>query len=81
LTDEFIIYLFLYSTCWKPHFHAKLARLEFPHCQEPDCNGKLYTVKHLSSSAKRTPVLTLPFVRPESAIQWMCLQPGVAQDR
>jgi hypothetical protein len=80
-TDELIIYLFLCPTCWKPHFPAELARLESPDCQEPDCDGKLYTVKRLSSGAeKRAPILTLPFVPPECAIQRMCLQPGkVAQ--
>jgi hypothetical protein len=38
-------------------------------------------VKRLSSGAeKRTPLLTLPFVPSEKAIQRMCLQPGkVAQ--
>ncbi|KAJ7358085.1 hypothetical protein DFH08DRAFT_1042899 [Mycena albidolilacea] len=81
LTNELIIRLFLCPTCWKPHSPAELARLESPDCQEPDCDGKLYTVKRLLSGAeKRTPILTLPFVPPERAIQRMCLQPGkVAQ--
>ncbi|KAJ7347668.1 hypothetical protein DFH08DRAFT_936539 [Mycena albidolilacea] len=80
-TDELIIYLFLCPTFWKPHFPAELARLDSPDCQELDCDGKLYTVKRLSSGAeKRTPILTLPFVPPERVIQRMCLQPGkVAQ--
>ncbi|KAJ7348718.1 hypothetical protein DFH08DRAFT_698508, partial [Mycena albidolilacea] len=56
-TDELIIYLFLCPTCWKPHFPAELARLESPDCKERDCDGKLYTVKRLSSGAeKRTPL-------------------------
>ncbi|KAJ7603249.1 hypothetical protein DFH06DRAFT_1114701 [Mycena polygramma] len=76
-TDSLIIYLFLCDVCWKPHFPEELAHLEDSHCNEPDCSGTLYTVKRLSSGVeKRTPVLTLPFVPPERAIQRMCLQPG-----
>ncbi|KAJ7479156.1 hypothetical protein FB451DRAFT_1172268 [Mycena latifolia] len=50
-------------------------------CTKQDCSGSLYTVKRLSNgSEKRIPVLTLPFVPPEKALQRMCLQPGkVAQ--
>ncbi|KAJ6530158.1 hypothetical protein B0H19DRAFT_1273823 [Mycena capillaripes] len=80
-TDELIIYLFLCDSCWKPHFPEELAKLQNHQCDQPDCDGTLYTVKRLSNGVeKRIPVLTLPFVPPEKAIQRMCLQPGkVAQ--
>ncbi|KAJ7654607.1 hypothetical protein DFH06DRAFT_1092852 [Mycena polygramma] len=80
-TDDLIIYLFLCDVCWTPHFPEELHDLEDGHCDQPECEGTLYTVKRLSSGLeKRTPVLTLPFVPPERAIQRMCLQPGkVAQ--
>jgi hypothetical protein len=80
-TDNLIIYLVLCPVCWKPHFPAELSRLESPKCQEPDRDGQLYERKRLSGGAeKRTPLLTLPFVAPERALQRMCLQPGkVAQ--
>ncbi|KAJ6554294.1 hypothetical protein B0H19DRAFT_1293882 [Mycena capillaripes] len=69
------------SVCWKPHFPAELAHLESPGCQQPECPGLLYEKKRCSNGAeKRTPLLTVPFVPPERAIQRMCLQPGkVAQ--
>ncbi|KAF7347283.1 hypothetical protein MVEN_01483500 [Mycena venus] len=80
-TDTFITYFFLCNVCWKPHCPAELTELVSPECDQPNCDGKLYTLKRLSGGAeKRTPLLTLPFVPPEKAIQRMCLQPGkVAQ--
>jgi hypothetical protein len=80
-TNNLIIYLFLCDVCWKPHYPEELSTRETPECDQPGCTGTLYTCKRLSSGAeKRTPVLTLPFVPPEKAIQRMCLQPGkVAQ--
>ncbi|KAJ7751437.1 hypothetical protein B0H16DRAFT_1318064 [Mycena metata] len=80
-TDSLITYMFLCDVCWRPHFPHELSELNDEHCDAPDCDGTLYTVKRLSGGAqKRTPVLTLPFVSPDKAIQRMCLQPGkVAQ--
>ncbi|KAJ6582600.1 hypothetical protein DFH09DRAFT_1245975 [Mycena vulgaris] len=73
-TDQLITYLFLCDVCWKPHYPQELATLDKPTCDQPDCSGRLYTVKRLSSGAeKRTPVLSLPFVAPEKpgkVAQW-----------
>ncbi|KAK7039964.1 hypothetical protein R3P38DRAFT_3350014 [Favolaschia claudopus] len=76
-TDDLIVYLFLCSECWKAYFPNELPRLNSPHCDNPACSGMLYTTKRLASGAeKRTPLLTLPFVPPERALQRLCLQPG-----
>ncbi|KAJ7044318.1 hypothetical protein C8F04DRAFT_879188, partial [Mycena alexandri] len=80
-TDDLITYFFLCEVCWQPHYPEELTTLTSPACNQQHCGGSLYTVKRLSSGMqKRTPILTLPFVAPEKAIQRMCLQPGkVAQ--
>ncbi|KAJ7194256.1 hypothetical protein B0H12DRAFT_984080, partial [Mycena haematopus] len=80
-TDSLITYFFLCNVCWKPHYPAELPKLDSSDCDQSNCDGKLFTIKRLSGGTEKcTPVLTLPFVPPEKAIQRMCLQPGkVAQ--
>ncbi|KAJ7696410.1 hypothetical protein B0H16DRAFT_1350491, partial [Mycena metata] len=80
-TDNLITYFFICDACWYPHHPTELKMLDSSQCDQSSCTGTLYTTKRLSSgSEKRTPILTLPFVAPEKAIQRMCLQPGkVAQ--
>jgi hypothetical protein len=80
-TESLVTNFFLCGSCWKPHYPEELAELEHSQCDEPQCDSILYTIKRLSNgSEKRTPVLILPLVPSEKAIQRLCLQPGkVAQ--
>ncbi|KAI5827021.1 hypothetical protein K523DRAFT_310242 [Schizophyllum commune Tattone D] len=80
-TDGFIVYLFACPTCWTTYQPSRLYELTTASCLAPNCDGRLYTTKRASDGKeKRTPGLTVPFVRPSSAIARKCLQPGkVAQ--
>jgi hypothetical protein len=75
-TADLITYYCLCNGCWTPHSLQELSQLDSPACTEPECSGKLYTIKRLVDGDKRTPTLMLPFVAPEKALQRMCLQPG-----
>ncbi|KAL1724248.1 hypothetical protein EV715DRAFT_268831 [Schizophyllum commune] len=76
-TDGFIVYLFACPTCWMTYRPAELLTLETATCSASGCDGQLYSLKRMASGKeKRTPNLTVPFVRPSSAIARMCLQPG-----
>ncbi|KAJ7240680.1 hypothetical protein C8J57DRAFT_1085578, partial [Mycena rebaudengoi] len=82
LPTNFIPYLFLCTECWYPHFPNELTDIQSPECDQPNCTGTLYTFQHLSNgSQKRTPLLTLPFIPPEKAIQHSCMQPGKVTQR
>ncbi|KAJ7065570.1 hypothetical protein C8F01DRAFT_1366529 [Mycena amicta] len=80
-TDSIITYVFLCDACWMPHL-PELSQLESPHCNQPACEGTLYTTsgkKSRNGTEKRTPTLTMPFAPPEKVIERMCLQPGKVQ--
>jgi hypothetical protein len=75
--DGFITYYFICDACWELHHPSELYKLHSPVCGEPDCNGLLYSSKRShDGSEKRRPMLTVPYVEPEKAIQRMLLQPG-----
>ncbi|KAL1698081.1 hypothetical protein EV121DRAFT_218728 [Schizophyllum commune] len=80
-TEGFIAYLFACPTCWTTYQPSQLPTLDTSTCTAPNCDGQLYTTKRMTDGKeKRTPGLTVPFVRPSMAIARMCLQPGkVAQ--
>ncbi|KAL1740203.1 hypothetical protein HDZ31DRAFT_85553 [Schizophyllum fasciatum] len=76
-TQGFITYLFACETCWTTHRPDELAELESADCLADGCDGKLYNYKRMSDGRqKKTPLLTVPLVRPSSAIARACLQPG-----
>ncbi|KAL1713956.1 hypothetical protein EV715DRAFT_210517 [Schizophyllum commune] len=76
-TEGFIIYLFICPVCWAVHYPDELLTLASPTCAKPTCNGQLFTTKRRADrTEKRVPALTLPYVRPSTAIARMCLQPG-----
>ncbi|KAI3998325.1 hypothetical protein K525DRAFT_214799, partial [Schizophyllum commune Loenen D] len=80
-TEGFIVYLFACPACWTTYRPSQLPELDAAICTTSNCGGQLYTTKRMSDGKeKRTPRLTVPFVRPSSAIARKCLQPGkVAQ--
>ena len=76
-TEGFIIYLFICPVCWAVHYPDELPTLASPTCAVPTCNKQLFTTKQRADrTEKRVPALTLPYVRPSTAIARMCLRPG-----
>lgn len=76
-TDHLITYYFICDTCWHPEHPRQLYSLETPTCPEPNCTGKLYTTKRLSSGLqKRIPAKLLPYVSLKKYIQHQLLRPG-----
>lgn len=80
-TSEYIKYYFLSDRCWFRHEPEMLYALTSPDCTQPDCPGKLYTIRNTSEvPPKRVPTKILPYAPIESALQHILLRPGKWDD-